>query len=97
MLLIYEKRLEKHNTSNIESLVAFANLISNQSRQFSNEVSSEKYYDDKNHQHIGGRGQNFQERGRGRGNFGGNHHQCQLCGKIGHMANKFWYRFDKDF
>ncbi|WMV39016.1 hypothetical protein MTR67_032401 [Solanum verrucosum] len=35
----------------------------------------------------------FQGRGRGRGN----RHQCQLCGRLGHLVNRCFYRFDLGF
>ncbi|KAH0651911.1 hypothetical protein KY284_031823 [Solanum tuberosum] len=35
----------------------------------------------------------FQGRGRGRGN----RHQCQLCGRLGHLVNRCFYRFDPGF
>ncbi|KAE8686060.1 hypothetical protein F3Y22_tig00111086pilonHSYRG00004 [Hibiscus syriacus] len=31
-------------------------------------------------------------RGRGKSRF-----QCQLCGKVGHLVDRCWHRFDKDF
>ncbi|GMI63999.1 hypothetical protein HRI_000069200 [Hibiscus trionum] len=41
----------------------------------------------------GHRGNNF-FRGRGRGRFGSNRPQCQLCRKYGHLVQKCYYRFD---
>lgn len=49
ILLTHEKMFEKDNASNIESLLPFANFVSNQSKQFSNEVYGEKYFNDNNH------------------------------------------------
>lgn len=74
MLVTHEKSLEKHNASNIDSLLPSANLVSNQSKQFSNEVASERSFNDNNHQYASGRGQNFNQRSKGRGNFDGNCH-----------------------
>ncbi|KAG8498559.1 hypothetical protein CXB51_004875 [Gossypium anomalum] len=40
--------------------------------------------------------QSFRGRGRGR-RFAHNKPQCQLCGRIGHVVQKCYYRFDKSF
>ncbi|KAI3453409.1 hypothetical protein Pfo_010072, partial [Paulownia fortunei] len=46
-----------------------------------------------------GRGRNFNSRegGRYNGSHGNNHRQCQVYGKLGHMALNYYYRFDSNF
>ncbi|KAE8658943.1 putative transcription factor KAN4 [Hibiscus syriacus] len=42
--------------------------------------------------------QNDNFRGRGRGRFNGsNRPQCKLCGKFGHVVQKCYHRFDRDY
>lgn len=55
MLLTHEKRLEKHNACNIDNLLPFANLASNQAKKLSNKVSSEINFNKNNHQYAGGK------------------------------------------
>ncbi|KAL4283916.1 hypothetical protein GQ457_16G011320 [Hibiscus cannabinus] len=41
--------------------------------------------------------QNTSYRGRGRGRYGSNRPQCQLCGRYGHLVQKCYYRFDQNY
>ncbi|KAL5565047.1 hypothetical protein UlMin_028211 [Ulmus minor] len=49
------------------------------------------------HQNQGGGRNNYRSCGRGRGRSYNNRPQCQLCGKVGHIVLKCYYRFDQNF
>lgn len=42
----------------------------------------------------GGRGQNNRPRGQAPSSI---RHLCQLCGKLGHLISRSWYRFNRNF
>ncbi|KAL4302277.1 hypothetical protein GQ457_10G024220 [Hibiscus cannabinus] len=39
----------------------------------------------------------YRQSSRGRGRFGRMRLQCQLCGKLGHLVDRCWHRFDENF
>ncbi|KAL4340271.1 hypothetical protein GQ457_08G023800 [Hibiscus cannabinus] len=46
---------------------------------------------------TGHTGYNYNNRGRGRANRNTNRPQCQLCGRLGHLVDMCYYRFDMNF
>nr|KYP39759.1 hypothetical protein KK1_038920 [Cajanus cajan] len=94
LLIVQEKRLEKHKRS--DSVPLQANLAqgnfhtrkqpNNQGRGFSNNFNNGK-----GSQRCRGCGRSNRNSGRG------NKQQCQVCGKIGHIALHCWHRYDQHY
>nr|KYP45414.1 Retrovirus-related Pol polyprotein from transposon TNT 1-94 [Cajanus cajan] len=89
-----EEQLEKHKRNDSTPLQANMTQSNFQTRK---QTTNERGV----FNHNGTNGRSYQ-RGRGRGrsnqNFGrGNKQQCQVCGKIGHIAFYCWHRYDQQF
>lgn len=93
-LLNYERRLEQLNVG-----ITTINLGNPAAHYVKSNNPSNK---NQNQYHSGGRfGNNYRGvrtfRGRGNKHGGNNRPLCQVCGKIGHAAAIYFYRFDKNY
>lgn len=101
-LLVFEKRLELHNTQksaltfshNVSVNMVNSNNTGGQRNQNYNGNNRQQSYERGNQRGNGGRGRG---RARGYGNFNNNKPICQVCGKTGHTTLACYQRFNKEF
>ncbi|KAL4284395.1 hypothetical protein GQ457_16G015980 [Hibiscus cannabinus] len=69
------------------------------SRSSKTEDTTAQNYEYKSSQgtQTGHTGYSYNNRGRGRANRNTNRPQCQLCGRLGHLVDRCYYRFDMNF
>ena len=99
LLLAQERRVAKHN-NNLDSNKHSANIATMHSAQHRSQTQSTQVqqFPGGNNTRDGYRGGRSQSRGRGRGfSNSSNRPQCQVCGRLGHLAMCCWYRFDQNF
>ncbi|KAE8708208.1 hypothetical protein F3Y22_tig00110348pilonHSYRG00083 [Hibiscus syriacus] len=82
MLIDAETQLASFDDQ-LETLPMSANIAQGEVRNTSNNPNQRSNYS-----------YSLRTNGRGRGRY---RVQCQLCGKIGHLVDRCWHRFNKDF
>ncbi|KAL4340626.1 hypothetical protein GQ457_08G015400 [Hibiscus cannabinus] len=87
LLVDAETQLGSYNAQN--DFIPVANVA-----QSNVQSNSRSYNRDSNRGASNFRGHRGRSFGRGRGRV---KLQCQLCGKIGHLVDRCWFRFDQDF
>ena len=95
LLLSQERRIAKHHSQLDSTTNQMANLTSTGNSAH----NSHNPRPNTTQQNFSGstRGRGRNGRGRGRGWNSSNRPQCQLCGKLGHLAPQCWHRFDQAF